>query len=272
MEASLSQGRAEFNARARGVLAYSPFRSVRAALAILLVLAPGAASSAPLDARVEFLVKQLTTARDPRVRSQTALLLGQTGSLAAVEPLCAILGEPEAVVRAAVVNALGELRLVEALRCLEGVAGEVDPGVRAELLKAQAKGPVGEGALYLALEPVQDKVGTLGPTLLELAERVLRDKLLARFRAAFAPPAEEKRAALALVRTRSLRAFQLRLQLMPGATERGLKVQMLVMTYPELALKGTWKVLAAGGKPESLIKAMVPRVLDDAAAELEWKP
>ena len=30
-------------------------------------------------------------------------------------------------------------------------------------------------------------------------------------------------------------------------------------------------VNAAGGKHEKLIKAMVPRVVDDAAKELEWK-
>jgi hypothetical protein len=50
-----------------------------------------------------------------------------------------------------------------------------------------------------------------------------------------------------------------------------LKIEMLIMTYPEQALKGSWNVKAAGGKPESLIKAMVPRVVDDAASDLEWK-
>jgi hypothetical protein len=43
------------------------------------------------------------------------------------------------------------------------------------------------------------------------------------------------------------------------------------MTYPDQSLKGTWNVKASGGKPESLIKAMVPRVVEDAAADLEWK-
>jgi hypothetical protein len=245
-------------------------RSVRAALVLTVMVASTALAAE--DARVEFLVKQLTTARDPRVRSQTALLLGQTGSEAAVGPLCGILGEAEVVVRAAVVNALGELRLAEGLACLKAAAEEVDPGVRAELQKALAKGPVGAGALYVALEPVRESLGRLGEGLVALAEGLLRDTLASQFHAAFAPPNEEKRAAVALVKARRLRAFQVRLLLAPGATERSLNVEMLVMTYPEQSLKGSWNVKAAGGRPDRLIKAMVPRVLNDAAADLEWKP
>lgn len=242
----------------------------RPVLALLLLTALPALAEG--DARVDFLTRQLTTARDPRVRSQTALLLGQTGSAAAVGPLCALLPDPEVVVRAAVVNALGELRLAPALECLQRAGAEEDPGVKAELQKALAKGPVAEGVLYLALEPIQDKVGTLGEAVLQLAEALLRDTVVARFHAALAPASEEKRAAAALVKARHLRAFQLRVQLLPGKTERALKVQMLVMTYPEQSLKGSWNVQAAGGKPESQLKAIVPRVLDDAAGELEWKP
>jgi HEAT repeats len=238
---------------------------------VLMVVIASAAWAAE-DARVAFLVKQLSTARDPRVRSQTALLLGQTGAEAAVAPLCGLLADVEVVVRGAAVNALGELRLAEGQVCLRDAAAETDPGVRAELQKALAKVPVGAGALYVAVEPVQDKLGTLGEPLVQLAEAVLRDKLAGRFHAALAPANEERRAAVALVKARQLRAFQLRLQLLPGSTERALTVEMLVMTYPEQSLRGTWNVKAAGGKPESLIKAMVPRVLDDAAADLEWKP
>ena len=61
------------------------------------------------------------------------------------------------------------------------------------------------------------------------------------------------------------------MQLLPGSSDKGLKVEMLIMSYPDQALKGSWSVNAAGGKQEKLIKAMVPRVVDDAAKELEWK-
>jgi hypothetical protein len=43
------------------------------------------------------------------------------------------------------------------------------------------------------------------------------------------------------------------------------------MSYPEQALKGNWSVKASGGKPEKLIHAMVWRVVDDAAGDLDWK-
>jgi hypothetical protein len=98
----------------------------------------------------------------------------------------------------------------------------------------------------------------------------MREKLNG-YGAAFAPANEDKKSAASLIRARKLKGFQLQMQLLPGASEKGLKVEMLIMSYPENALKGSWNVKAAGGKPESLIKAMVPRVLEDAANDLEWK-
>jgi hypothetical protein len=230
------------------------------------------AAVAAEDPRVSFLVKQLATAKDPRVRSQTVLLLGQTASEAAVEPLCTVLKDADPLVRSAAANALGDLRLAAATECLKKALGELDNSVRGELEQAISRGAVANGVLYVNLEPVQDKVGGLAESLVQLADKVLREKLAGGFSAAFAPANEDKKTAATLVKTRNLRAFQLRLQLLPGATEKGLKVEMLVLTYPEQSLKGSYSVKAAGGKPESLIKAMVPRVLEDAAAELEWKP
>lgn len=223
------------------------------------------------DARVAFLVKQLSTSKDPRVRSQTALLLGQTASEDAVAPLCGVLKDADPLVRSAAANALGDLRLTAANQCLKSTQ-DSDPAVRAQIDRALSLGPVLSGALYVSIDPVEDKIGTLAEPLLQLAEKVLREKLAAAFNAALAPPNEDKKSAAALVKSRNLKAFQVRLKLLPGSTDKGLKVEMLVMTYPEQSLKGSWNVKAAGGKPESLIKAMVPRVLDDAAADLEWKP
>ena len=79
------------------------------------------------------------------------------------------------------------------------------------------------------------------------------------------------KAAQALIKSRALRGFQVRMQLAPGEKDKQLKVEMLIMTYPEQALQGSWNVKASGGKPESLIKAMVPKVIDDAAGDLNWK-
>lgn len=222
------------------------------------------------DQRVTFLTKQLAGAKDPRVRAQTVLLLGQTGSDAAVAPVCGVLRDAESIVRSAAASALGELRNEAALSCLKNALGESDPGVRAAMEKAIAAGAITPGGLYLQVEPVQDKIGDLPSNIVELADKLLREKL-STFGASIAPQNEDKKSAASLIRTRKLQGYALRMQLLPGSSDKGLKVEMLIMSYPDQALKGSWNVKAAGGKQESLIKAMVPRVVDDAAKDLEWK-
>lgn len=222
------------------------------------------------DARVTFLTRQLSGAKDPRVRAQTVLLLGQTGSDSAVPPLCGALKDGESVVRSAAVAALGELRSEAAITCLRSASAEADPSVKSAIDKAVAAGAITAGGLYVQVEPVQDKIGDLPVELVALAERLMREKLDT-LGASYAPQNEDKKSAANLIRAKKLKGFLLRMQLMPGSSDKGLKVEMLVMTYPEQALKGAWNVKAAGAKPESLIKAMVPRVLEDAAADLEWK-
>lgn len=242
---------------------------MRSGFALWVCLLSSAASAAE-DARVTYLVKQLAGAKDPRVRAQTVLLLGQTGSDLAVAPVCSVLKDPESVVRSAAASALGEIRSGAAIACIRAAMNEADPGVRAAMAKAVALGALNSGGLYLQVEPVQDKVGDLPSTLVQLAEQLMREKLNA-MGASIAPQGEDKKSAASLIRARKLKGFQLRMQLLPGSTEKGLKVEMLIMSYPEQALKGSWNVKAAGGKQESLIKAMIPRVLDDAAKDLEWK-
>lgn len=236
----------------------------------LLVLLSSVAAFAEEDARVTYLVKQLAGAKDARVRAQTVLVLGQTGSDSAVAPVCGVLKDPESIVRSAAASALGEIRSEAAIACLKAAMGESDPGVRAAMAKAMAQGALASGGLYLQVEPVQDKVGDLSSDLMALADKLMREKLSS-MGASIAPQNEDKKSATNLIRARKLKGFQLRMQLLPGSSEKGLKVEMLIMSYPEQALKGSWSVKGAGGKQESLIKAMVPRVLEDAAKELEWK-
>lgn len=146
----------------------------------------------------------------------------------------------------------------------------------AEVVKAFARkdggvGALAPGTLYVNLEPVLDRDSKLTPALVQLADGALRDKL-GSLGASFAPAAEEKKAALALIKSRSLKGYQLRVQLAAGEAGKGLAVDMLVMTYPERSLKGSWTVKGAGGKSqEGLVKAMVARVVEDAASDLDWK-
>lgn len=242
--------------------------------AFLALLCLGATPALAEDARVTFLSKQLSNAKDARVRAQTVLLLGQTNSPDAVPPLCTVMKDPESVVRAAAANALGEIHNDAALACLKSAQGETDATVRAAIEKALAPRAVtpqvAQGGLYLHVEPVQDKVGNLPENILQLADKMMREKLSA-MGAAFAPAGEDKKAATALIKSKNLKGYQLRLQVQPGSSEKSLGVEMLIMTYPDQSLKGSWKVKGAGAKPESLIKALVPKVVDDVATELEWK-
>lgn len=222
------------------------------------------------DPRVALLMKQLGSSKDPRVRAQTIVLLGQTGSDEAVAPLCASLRDGESVIRAASANALGELRLPAARDCLKAALGEADPSVRSAMEKALNAVVVQQGGLYLHVEPTADTGVGLDGSLVNLADALLKQRL-SELGAAFAPKGEEKKSAQALIKARALRGYQVRMQLAPGATEKQLKVEMLIMTYPDQALQGSWNVKASGGKPEALIKAMVPKVVEDAAGDLNWK-
>lgn len=125
------------------------------------------------------------------------------------------------------------------------------------------------GGLYVSVVPLE-AAATLPPTAGPLAEKELHDKLAA-FGVAFAPDQEDKKAAVGVIKTKGLKGYQLKLALTPGANEKALEVNLLVMSYPEQALKGNWSVKASGGKQEKLIHAMVWRVVDDAAGDLDWK-
>ncbi len=244
-------------------------RVVRPALS-LLVVSVVARSALAQDARVDFLDRQLKAATDTRVRTQTLLLLGKTSSAAAVPPLCAALKDGDGVVRSAAATALGDLRLPQSVACLKSALPASRADERATIEHALELGAVEAGSLYLSLDPVEDKQAGLTEDARQLANKVLREKL-AGMGATFAPPNEGKQAASALVRQRNLKSYQLKVQFMPGSSANGMKVEMLISTYPEASLKGSWNVKASGPKPESLIKAMVPRLIDDAAGDLDWK-
>jgi hypothetical protein len=240
--------------------------SLRPALFFLLVTF--ATPVLAQDARVAFLAKQLKAAKDPRVRAQTVVILAGTGSPAAVPPLCEAIRDPEVVVRAAAANALGELHVPAAIDCLKGAMGERDASVLAAIKRAIDFKPIVAGGLYFSIDPINDKVGVTADVT-KLANELLKQKLSS-IGASFAPEGESKPQAQTLIKAKKLRGYLLRVNLLPNASN-GLKLEILVMTYPEQSLQGSWNVKASGAKYESLLKLMVPRVIDDASQDLEWK-
>ena len=214
--------------------------SLRPAIFLVLVLVAGSPALAQ-DARVSFLAKQLKAAKDPRVRAQTVVILAGTASPAAVAPLCEAMRDEEVVVRAAAANALGELRLPEGLACLKNALSEKDPSVRAAIQRAIALEPRAPpstatiGGLYFSLEAINDKVG-VPAEVAQLANDLLKQKL-ASIGASFAPQGESKPQAATVIKARKLRGYLLRVNLLPNASN-GLKLEVLVMTYPEQSLQG----------------------------------
>lgn len=250
-------------------IGYHP-RGLRPAFFLLSLLV---ATPAPAqDARVAFLAKQLKAAKDPRVRAQTVVILAGTGSAAAVAPLCEAMRDSEVIVRSAAANALGDLRMPEAISCLKGALSEKDPTVRSAIQRAleakPATGGQAPGSLYVSIDPINDKVG-VPAEVAQLAQDLLKQKLSS-IGASFAPAGESKPQAAGVIKAKKLRGYLLRVNLLPNASN-GLKLEVLVMTYPEQSLQGSWNVKASGAKYESLLKLMVPRLIDDASQDLEWK-
>ena len=178
---------------------------------IVLLLAPIAAAQG--DARLEFLTKQLSGAKDPRARAQTATVMGASKNPQTVKPLCAALKDPEPMVRNAVARALGELKDPSSAACLKEAKADPDPDVKASVLKAlealvATATPAGPpaGSLYIALEPIGDKTGTQPPEVLKLTDELLRAKLVS-MGATIAPAGEDKAAATALIRSRKLKGY-----------------------------------------------------------------
>ncbi len=186
-----------------------------------------------------------------------------------MEPLCGALKDADSVVRGAAASALGELGQPGGVACLKAALSDADASVKAAAQKSldRLSAPaVTPGALYFSLDVVKSEVSE---DVTKLAEQLLRQKLTG-IGGVMAPAGESKAAAMALVKAKKLRGYLLRPALTPEGSN-GLKLEILVMTYPDQALRGSFNVKAKGGAKEKLLKLMVPRVIDDAADELQWK-
>ncbi len=150
------------------------------------------------------------------------------------------------------------------------VLAEVTKALAAKPAPKPLAAPMSPGSLYVSLEPVKSKAPNVPAEKAALAEQLAKDKL-AQLGASFAPAGEEKAAALELIKSKKLKGYQLAIQLFPAPSD-GLKADVLVMTYPEKALKGSWSVSANGADVDGLLQAIVPKVLEDAAGDLDWRP
>jgi hypothetical protein len=237
--------------------------------ALVLLIAGGAAADA--DARWTFLVRQLTTAQDPRARIQAALTLGATEEATALAPLCNALADTDALVRAAVARSLPSLHDLRALDCLVAHGEDADTLARSEvahalatLRQAQQRRP----HVYVAVtEVVDDSDPPADASFLTLA----RTRLMSRLQwmgAEVAADGAQGTAAPASPPKAQLRGFQIRARLARKGSE--VAVVMVCLTYPEQQVLGEVTGKASGGRPEDALRALVPRLLQDLASTFEW--
>lgn len=234
----------------------------------LLVVFPALAQ---VDARTASLSRQLGQGRDPQARSTAAQGLGASDDPEALPPLCEGLKDPSEQVRAAAAQALGTLRELAGLECLKARKGETDAAAKTAIqasLKALQALKDQRPRLYVSLVELQDKSGQVKPEVLRVTEARMR-RALTKMGALLAPAKENKAAAQGVLRKLGVRGYRLQGEI--HETESGgLRVTVVCIGYPDQALLGDVELQASGGKPEDILKALAPRIIQEAADTFEW--
>jgi hypothetical protein len=84
-----------------------------------------------------------------------------------------------------------------------------------------------------------------------------------------APAGETKAQASAVIRAGRLKGFVVNPELSTHPPS-GLKLSLLVLTYPDRSILGEVSVKASGAGPSELIRALAPKVVEEAADTFDW--
>src|SRR5258707_4255234 len=169
-----------------------------------------AAYSASAESRVPFLIEQLKSASDFRLRTQAALALGASDDPSAATPLCDALDDTSDSVRSAAAAALGKLRNPAGLPCLRDHMTDSNASVRSVIERsAKALGgstwptkpplPGPNDTFYVAIGPVTDKTGRSDKTVEQIVGSTMQDKLLSLRGYAVAPQGENAASARRMI-------------------------------------------------------------------------
>ncbi len=255
-------------------------------LAVFAVVAPHQAHA---DPRTGFLVEQLKTSDDYRVRTQAALALGASGDEQAVEPLCEGLADSNVSVRVAAAAALGKLGRASAIPCLDAaLKTETAPGVKTQLQKsvaniqAGANGaaapakpppPTKDAKYYVAIE-VANKTTRPNDEVEGMVRAAIQTKLLSAPMFAVAPKGETLVQGGQVVAARKLKGFYVIATVEAPIYAGGnlsQAVRLSVLTYPGKSLKGEFSPkLTQTGTPQTdvasetaLIKMCTDKAVED---------
>ncbi len=243
-----------------------PARTLRTVWLGVVLL--GGAALADADPRIAFLARQLSTAADPRARAQAALTLGTTEAQGALAPLCAALGDPEPLVRGAVARSLPELHDGAALDCLTAHATDPSPEAAGEIRRATAllrKVKERTPAVEVWVEPVRDpSTPPLGEALCGEA----RTRLVKRL--AWSGARSDGVEAAPRAAAKGTPAFLLQPALIRG-DGGALILAAVCLTWPGKQILGEVRVKGSGGTSIDLVRALVPRLVEDVASTFDWE-
>jgi len=216
-----------------------------------------AAPLARADARVQFLSERLQFppaaghADDFRVRTNAALALGATNNDAAIDPLCAGLGDPNDVVRQAVAVALKRLARTASLECLRNRASiEPNAAVKQQIQRAiEAIEPArGTGSAqttnvryYVALSRVVNHTSRSPDEIEHIVHDAIVSKLAEMGGYQLAPSGESPATAKGVIAKGRLKGYYLAISVDKfeySADGLRVRIKIAVFSYPGKDLRG----------------------------------
>lgn len=236
-------------------------------------------SDARADVRTSFLVEQLKSSDDYRVRTQAALALGASNDDAAVQPLCGALSDSKSTVKVAAAAALGKLGRSGGVACLKtALAKEKDPSAKSQMEKSLASlegaaPSIGAGAKYYVAVQVTNRTKRSASEVESMVRSAATARLLAKKEVAVAPKSESAAAASSILKSKKLKGFMLMAAVEAPVYEGGNLTQVVrvtVVTYPGKSIQAEFapKLTQTGtpsSDPESeavLIKMCIENAVD----------
>ncbi|HVK68355.1 MAG TPA: HEAT repeat domain-containing protein [Polyangium sp.] len=203
------------------------------------------------DPRTGYLVQQLKTSEDFRVRTQAALALGASGDDAAVKPLCDALTDGNESVKVAAAAALGKLGKPAGLPCLQAaIKTEKGASTKTQMQKSidtlksggvAAPPPPGPDTKYYVAIEISNKTKRPATEVETIVRAAMQTKLLGKSGYAVAPKGETAAQGGKVVNSKKLKGFYLIASVEPPVYENGNLTQIVrvsMWTYPGKALQG----------------------------------
>lgn len=157
------------------------------------------------------------------------------------------------------------MRVLVLLLVIGAAVSEAGPKKRPKPKVAVASAPVAVAApAFVMVYPATTTNEALNE-LLPAATAQLR-AALSRYAVELAPEGTNEAPEAA----RARRAEGFGLQVVLSTSGEGLRVGLLVTSWPNQGLRGSWDTTASGPPPAELLEAALPRSLDDAAGDLGW--